>query len=113
MAAGYHELTLDTAMASASAIRHAVAGFGRETLPLEAAAQLPKESPVLLAQALQRNETLSWNDFSPQLFYRLLTDSQEELAAMQDVGEELAVRICRNRLTFTSAESFADRIKTR
>ena len=112
-AAGYHELTLDTAMASASAIRNAVAGFGRETLPLEVAAQLPKESGVLLAQALQRNETLSWNDFSPQLFYRLLTDSQEELAAMQDVGEELAARICKNRLTFTSAESFADRIKTR
>ena len=53
------------------------------------------------------------DDFSPQLFYRLLNVSQAELAAMQDVGEELAARIYKKRLAFTTAEEFADRIKTR
>ena len=115
-AAGYHELTLDTEMASASAIRNAVAGadrVDRVSLDPMVAAQLPEASTELLTGAMQRGETISLDDFSPQLFYRLLNASQAELAAMQDVGEELAARIYKKRLAFTTAEEFAERIKTR
>ena len=121
-AAGYHDLTLDTRMASASAIRNAVAGIGADhvaALPGKAAldpmiaAQLPATSAELLTQAIQRGKILSLNDFSPQLSYRLLTATQEELAAIQDVGEDLAARIYKNRFAFTTAEAFADLIKTR
>ena len=115
-AAGYHELTLDTEMASASAIRNAVAGadrVDRVSLDPMVAAQLPEASTELLTGAMQRGETISLDDFSPQLFYRLLNASQAELAAMQDVGEELAARIYKKRLAFTTAEKFAERIKTR
>lgn len=60
------------------------------------AAQLPEASTELLTGAVQRGETISLDDFSPQLFYRLLNVSQAELAAMQDVGEELAARFIKN-----------------
>lgn len=119
--AGYQELTLDTEMASASAIRNAMEkisidgetpGQGK-ALPSAIAAQLPEGSAVLISQALQRKEMLSWKDFSPQLLYRLLTTSREELATVQDMGEELASRIYKNRLLFTAPEAFADEMKTR
>ena len=74
-AAGYHELTLDTEMASASAIRNAVAGadrVDRVSLDPMVAAQLPEASTELLTGAMQRGEPISLDDFSPQLFYRLL-----------------------------------------
>lgn len=120
-AAGYHELSLDTEMASASAIRNAMTETSIEeeppgqvrTLSSAIAAQLPISSAALLSKALQKKEILFWKDFSPQLFYRLLTISREELAAVQDMGEELASRIYKNRLLFTSPETFADQIKTR
>lgn len=119
-AAGYHELTLDTEMASASAIRNAVAGRNTSdsleqgtALPEAVRVQLPETSAGLLAEALQNKKTVSWKDISPQLFYRLLHISQEELADMQDVGAELAARIYKNRFAFMTAEEFADQIKTR
>ncbi len=119
--AGYQELTLDTEMASASAIRNAMAKISKDeetpglekVLPSAIAAQLPEGSAELLSQALQRKELLSWKDFSPQLLYRLLSASREELAAIQDMGEELASRIYKNRLLFTAPETFADEMKTR
>ncbi len=119
--AGYQELTLDTEMASASAIRNAMSKISideetpglEKVLPSAIAAQLPEGSAELLSQALQRKEVLSWKDFSPQLLYRLLSASREELAAIQDMGEELASRIYKNRLLFTAPETFADEMKTR
>ena len=99
-------------MASATAIRKGVEQFQGE-LEEKVRDQLPKVSARLLTQALQRQETVSLQDFSPQLFYRLLNMSKEELGAVQEVGEELAARIYKNRFAFTTAEDFADLIKTR
>ena len=110
--AGYHELTLEAEMASATAIRKGVEQFQGE-LEEQVRDQLPEVSAKLLTQALQKGETVSLQDFSPQLFYRLLNMSQEELGAVQEVGEELAARIYKNRFAFTTAEDFADLIKTR
>ncbi len=118
-AAGYHELTLDTNMASASGIRNAIAecleDSGRDGMSLDAlaCAQLPKPQADLLTEGMKNREVLFLNDFSPQLSYRLLTASKEEMAAMQDVGEELAARMDKNRFSFTTVEGFADAIKTR
>ncbi len=115
-AAGYHALTLDTSMASASAIRNALSDAktsDKFSLDPAVASKLPEASAELLTEALQRGELLFPDDFSTQLFYRLLAASEAELAAIQDVGEELAARIYHNRFAFTTAEEFTDRIKTR
>ena len=126
---GYHDLSLDTEMASASAIRQAVfqayeayktgrtgetavAGAG-SLLPASLKNQLPPASRRLLAAALASYGPVRLNDFSSILSYRLLTLSRKELSSFQDVGEELAARMENCRFQFTTAEAFADLLKTR
>ena len=126
---GYHDLSLDTEMASASAIRQAVfqaykayktgrtgetaaAGAG-SLLPASLENQLPPASRRLLAAALASYGPVRLNDFSSILFYRLLTLSRKELSSFQDVGEDLAARMENCRFQFTTAEAFADLLKTR
>lgn len=117
--AGYHDLNLDTSMASASAIRSALADtafrFSADESPLDAPirSQLPEASAVLLEQALRDAGAVSLSDFSAQLSYRLLSMSSKELADIQDVGAELAARIYKNRFSFTDVEAFVALIKTR
>ena len=126
---GYHDLSLDTEMASASAIRQAVfqaykayktgrtgetaaAGAG-SLLPSSLENQLPPASRRLLAAALASYGPVRLNDFSSILSYRLLTLSRKELSSFQDVGEDLAARMENCRFQFTAAEAFADLLKTR
>ena len=126
---GYHDLSLDTEMASASAIRQALfqayetyktgrsgeveaAGAG-SLLPSSLKNQLPPASRRLLAAALASYGPVRLNDFSSILSYRLLTLSRKELSRFQDVGEELAARMENCRFQFTTAEEFADLLKTR
>ena len=126
---GYHDLSLDTEMASASAIRQAVfqayeayktgrtgetaaAGAG-SLLPSSLENQLPPASRRLLAAALASYGPVRLNDFSSILSYRLLTLSRKELSSFQDVGEDLAARMENCRFQFTTAEAFADLLKTR
>ena len=127
---GYHDLSLDTEMASASAIRQAVfqayeayktgssgeAEAAKEVgslLPASLENQLPPASRRLLAAALASYGPVRLNDFSSILSYRLLTLSRKELSSFQDVGEELAARMENCRFQFTTAEAFADLLKTR
>ena len=126
---GYHDLSLDTEMASASAIRQAVfqayeayktgrtgetaaAGAG-SLLPSSLENQLPPASRRLLAAALASYGPVRLNDFSSILSYRLLTLSRKELSSFQDVGEDLAARMENCRFQVTTAEAFADLLKTR
>ena len=121
--AGYHDLSLNAKMASASAIRHAIYEACRQPvspdaeapgiLPASVCAQLPPASQLLLTKALAAHRPLRLNDFSSILLYRLLSLSRAELAAFQDVGEDLAARIENCRFQFTDAEEFADLLKTR
>ena len=137
---GYHDLSLETEMASASAVRHAVyealvpgtdSFAGQLTgkypgsrlniipdpvsnqLPPAVLNQLPPASQRLLKTALAASGPVRMNDFSSILSYRLLSLSRAELAAIQDVGEDLAARIDNCRFQFTTAEKFADLLKTR
>lgn len=120
--AGYHELSLDAEMASASGIRHAIykgAGPSSEKsseaslLSDSVLSQLPPASQKLLKTALAASGPVRLNDFSQILSYRLLSLSRAELAAFQDVGEDLAARMENCRFQFTAAEEFADLLKTR
>ena len=144
--AGYHDLSLDAEMASASAIRHAVYRGSKQArhpgqsisgqsaseqfssgrsaseqlseqpssgLSSPVLAQLPPFSEKLLRTALAASGPVRLNDFSSVLSYLLLSLPREALAAFQDVGEDLAARMGNCRFQFTSAEEFADLLKTR
>ena len=72
-----------------------------------------KSKKRVLAAALASYGPVRLNDFSSILSYRLLTLSRKELSSFQDVGEDLAARMENYRFQFTTAEAFADLLKTR
>ncbi len=110
---GYHDLSLDAEMASASAIRQAISGQDSASLKGSVLAQLPASCQKLLRTALTSSAPMRLNDFSSILSYRLLSLSRDELADFQDVGDDLAARMENLRFQFTTAEEFADLLKTR
>lgn len=110
---GYHDLSLDTPMASASAIRNAIYEAASFSLPSAVLSQLPDASRILLQAALDASGPVQANDFSSILSYRLLSLSRSELAAFQDAGEDLAARMDHLRFRFTTTEEFAELLKTR
>lgn len=115
LSSGYHDLSLNTGMASASAIRNAIyeACSKSGELPSSVPEQLPPDSRQLLQTALETSGPVWPNDFSSVLSYRLLSLSRTELAAFQDAGEDLAARIDNLRFRFTTVQEFADLLKTR
>lgn len=116
--AGYHDLSLETELASASAIRTALLGEVCRTkdsaqLPDSIVAQLPKFSAQLLTQTLEASGFLTMDDFSSTLFHRLLSLTKEELARYQDITEDLAARMENFKYQFTFISAFADLLKTK
>lgn len=107
---GYHDTAMNTAFASASAIRKAIACQG---LSKSVEAQLPKASFHILKEALSVCPPLTMDAFSSTLLYRLLTLSRQELASFQDVSPDLAARMENNRFRFTGCSAFADLLKTK
>jgi len=108
---GYHDLTLDVPLASASAIRTAL--LEQAQLSQKICAQLPKTSQELLARTLRTSGFLTFDDFSSVLFHQLLSLSKEDLTTYQDITEDLAARMENCRFQFTTASAFADLLKTR
>lgn len=111
VSSGYHDLTMDAKMASASAIRSAL--DLPETGTAQLKAQLPPSSFDLLKNALSSNALLRLDDFSLPFAFRLLSLSRTDLASFQDVGEDLAARIDNHRFQFTNLSEFADLLKTK
>ena len=107
---GYHDTTMDTAFASASAIRKTIT---EEGLSPSVKAQLPPASYEALKEAFRLCPPLTLDDFSPILFDRLLLLSSKDLQSFQDVSPDLASRIENHRFQFTSVSAFADLLKTK
>ncbi len=110
VSAGYHDTSLHGEFASASAIRGSLL---LEGLTDRTAAQLPETSLKILKNCIREGRFFSPEDFSQLLFYRLLSLSQEELAAFQDISEDLASRIDNLKFQFTGFTAFADLLKTK
>ena len=101
---------------SASAIRKIV----RENTPESAYAVLrdaqlmPQGALELLTSGKRESVfSLSLNDFSDMLYHKLRSMSLPELAAVPDVGDDLAARILNGLPEFTDAESFLSRLSVR
>ena len=110
ISSGYHDLSLDTELASASAIRRALTENGCTEELLN---QIPESCRPVFQKALESYGVMQLDDFSSVLFYQLLSISREELETFQDITEDLAARIFNLRFQFTTTSAFADLLKTR
>ncbi len=106
----YHDEHLQENYSSASAIRKLMKD--ESTLPL-LAAEVPPESNRLILENYGKRDPIWTDDFSLLLKHDLLKETEESLAAYQDVSEELANRIINRRNDFQSLTQFVDLLKTK
>ena len=128
---GYHDTELKHQSSSASAIRNTLRQLNEKqtrrhyTGPSQISDQLPDGFSVQLKDQIPGNALdilqNAWHiscpveadDFSLLLKYRLLCETRESLCQYQDISEDLANRIMRNRNQFQSFEQFCGLLKTK
>ncbi len=104
---GYHD-TILAPTASATGIREAL--FGGDT---SISVSMPAAAYTILQEYQAMAPLLDSDDFSPILGYRLLSLRPKELTAFGDCSADIANRIYKNRLAFSSYTSFAAQNKRR
>lgn len=130
----YHETSLNDSFASASALREKLlencpscdkycfsqwssksARFPQLDRNLDAiSGYFPEKVFEVLKNSLSESDTMSENDFSEILVYRLMmAGSTEDFCQYADMSEDLAARVFKNRNNFRSFSQFADLMKTR
>ncbi len=107
---GYHDLSMEGKLASATAIRNCIL---EEGLSEAVSRQLPADSFEILTRAYETRQLVTSEDFTSILFYRLLSMSREELADIQDVPLVLASRIKNCLFSYSSPSTFADELKSK
>ena len=115
---GYHDTKLQPQSSSASAIRNALRHWEDQPFSRYPADpqqtpdgfsellqnQLPENALRLLRDAWNQSCPIETNDFSLLLKYRLLCETRRSLCEYQDISEDLANRIIRNRNQFLNFE---------
>lgn len=102
--------------ASATAIRkelNAFSGTLNCTLPDSLTLAMPDAALSILKEALSCHTLLQSNDFSAALGYRLLTSDTDTLSAVGDANKELANRLQKNRIQFSSFTQFCELCKSK
>ena len=124
---GYHDTKLQPQSSSASAIRNALRHWEEQPFSRYPADpqqtphgfsellqnQLPENALRLLRDAWNQSCPIETNDFSLLLKYRLLCETRRSLCEYQDISEDLANRIIRNRNQFLNFEQFCQLLKTK
>ena len=131
---GYHDTTINTPTASASAIRAAVsnvtpsddhtfhfssADYGSQSIHSsrphlsEIASSMPEPAFGLFQNEIASGSFLDANDFSSILGYRILSCSKEDLQKISDMTPEIANRILKNKYNFSSFTQFCAQNKSR
>lgn len=95
---------------SSKAIREAVS-YGAETETLKD--YMTGESFKTLQNAVKKNLTVTEDDFSQMLIYKLLSERHLGYTKYSDVSEDLSDRIVNNLDKFTSFSDFCNLLKTR
>lgn len=119
MGSAYHDESLQSAMASATAIRNALeacrepAAFDRCRAETVLRCQVPSSCMPVLHRALQHSLPLFTDDFSSMLQYQLLREDRASLSGYLDVSADLAGRILHLLPGFRSWTDFAASLKTR
>ncbi len=112
---GYHDITLDTPICSATALRLAITG---QKAPEDYLGHFPGEIAKNARQTCLDTPPITADDFSSMLAWRLhhLTGSapgDTKLTDISDVDRFLADRITNQLNTFTGFSDFADQLKHR
>ena len=95
---------------SSKAIREAISyGSDIETLK----DYMTSESFKSLQNAVKKNLTVTEDDFSQMLIYKLLSERHQGYTKYSDVSEDLSDRIVNNLDKFTSFSDFCNLLKTR
>ena len=105
----YHDTELTGSYSSATAIRQLLLSGSLD--PLES--QVPSASYQILTKEWNQNYPVCANDFSLLLKYQILQETPETLVQYQDVSEDLANRIYKNRNQYMNYEQFCDLLKTK
>lgn len=104
---GYHDISTDSSLSSATAIRRGIESRNSCTQELEAT-DLKKLVPAFVFEQINRDTPLFINDFSALLNYRI--QMEEDFLSMEKIADmtpELAARI---RKTSLSPDTFENRI---
>lgn len=110
--AGYHDLSLDTEYASASAIRNVLSDMtGFESPQLKRL--VPEEAYAILTESYGKRYPIIADDYSLLLKYKLLTLDAARLTEYVDVTPDLANRILKCRNQFISFRQFCELLKTK
>lgn len=110
--AGYHDLTLDTEYASASAIRNILSDMAHPEAP-QLKCLVPEEAYAILIESYQKRYPIIADDYSLLLKYKLLTLDAAKLTGYVDVTPDLANRIMKCRNQFLSFRQFCELLKTK
>ena len=131
---GYHDTTISTPTASASAIRAAVsnvtpsddhtfhfssADYGSQSIHSSRphlsgiASSMPEPAFALFQKEITSGRLMDADDFSSILGYRVLSCSKKELENIYDMTPEIANRIIKNRYHFSSFTQFCAQNKSR
>lgn len=120
LGAGYHDAALSSGSpSSASALRQYLEESGRLSEPLSSQElrslreQFPESVYRLLTENRQFTHTLTWQDFSEMLHYKLLSRQAQGFADYLDCGGELSNKICRMLPEYDGFASFCRKLKTR
>ena len=103
--AGYHDLTLYSSIASATAIRKAV--FSKEVN------SLPQVLPTKSLMDLRTQPVVSWENYWPLLKYKLLMSSFAELRQVYQMKEGIEYRLKEAAKAAQSFQSFLELAKTK
>jgi len=106
----YHDRMLSTHQSSALAIRQAVYD-GRDLKFLSS--QMPPSAFRIFESSLREVKPIELNDFSAQLHYKLLNESDRGYTQYLDVSPELSDRIQNHLDQFVTFRSFCDVLKTK
>ncbi len=110
--ANYHEETIsssETAPASATAIRKELYSSELESLTNT----MPDSSFTILKEYLATNALLQTNDFSNILGYKLLTTDVATLEKVADATADMANRISRFKMSFSTFKGFCEYCKSK
>ena len=108
--AGYHDTEIDTELPSASAIREAIFSSSDASSISNA---MPRESFVLLQNAMKCNQLLTTNDFSESLGYCLLSQVGNGFSAFADCNQDFSNKIKNNLNNYVHFEDFVETLKSK
>lgn len=114
--AGYHDEDITVPTASATAIRKVLAehvGTTDSQSPDELTSAMPASALEVLKEYSTSFALIHANDFSSILGYKLLTSDSNSLADVGDSTPDVANRLFKNRMNFTSFEQFCERNKSK